>query len=92
MNWADGKNCKCCQAEGTENIDFTTARNGRRKRNNMPDAVRSCEMKATQSKQNWTWQRWLTSFPHSGNESARLGKKIECLTLLGMGQNNRRIP
>ena len=31
----------------------------------MPDVVRSCEMKAISSKEDWTWQRMLTSCPQN---------------------------
>ena len=33
-NCADSKNCKCCEAERTENTAFTIARRGERKETN----------------------------------------------------------
>ena len=39
----------------------------------MPDVVRSCEMKAISSKEDWTWQRMLTSCPQNGKHEMAAG-------------------
>ena len=51
------KNRKCCEAEGTEKHRLYHCEEWWEERNKMPDAVRSCEMKAR------TWQRGLESYP-----------------------------
>ena len=60
------KNCKCCEAEGTDKHRLHHCDELREKRNNMPDVVRSCEMKARSSKEDWKWQRALMSYLQLG--------------------------
>ena len=66
MNRADSKKCKYCQAEGTEKHRLYHCSEWREERSKMPNVVRSYEMKAPSSTEDWTWQRRLVSFPNNG--------------------------
>ena len=63
IDWTDSKNCTCCEADGTEKRRIYHCREWREERNKIPRVVRTCEMKAKSSQNDWKWQRGLVSYP-----------------------------
>ena len=59
MNWASRKNCKCCD---TGKHRLYHWKEWREERNKMENAVRTYEMKARSSEEDWKWRRELMSY------------------------------
>ena len=59
MSWVDSKKiAKCCEAGGTDKHRLYHCDELREERKNMPDVVRSCEMKARSGNEKAeNWQR-----------------------------------
>ena len=60
MKWVESKKCKGLRSRRYHCKEWREARH------KMPDAVRSCAMKARSSKDDWKWPRGLMSRPKSG--------------------------